>query len=74
MSQQRVWIEEVQPQVDGGAYPAKRTVGERVDVTASIFSDGHDHLRAEVKYKFGKDGTWRSVEMEPVMNDTWSAS
>ncbi|MBL7850844.1 MAG: alpha-1,4-glucan--maltose-1-phosphate maltosyltransferase, partial [Cyclobacteriaceae bacterium] len=42
--------------------------------TASIFSDGHDHLRAEVKYKFGKDGTWRSVEMEPVMNDTWSAS
>jgi starch synthase (maltosyl-transferring) len=74
MSQQRVWIEDVQPQVDGGTYPAKRTVGERVDVTASIFSDGHDHLRAEVKYKVGVDGAWRSVEMDHAMNDVWSAS
>jgi starch synthase (maltosyl-transferring) len=30
----RVIIENVQPQVDGGLYPAKRTIGERVDVTA----------------------------------------
>lgn len=74
MSQQRVWIEDVQPQVDGGLYPAKRTVGERVDVTATIFADGHDHLRAEVKYKFGADGTWRSLEMKPLMNDAWTAS
>lgn len=74
MSQQRVWIEDVQPQVDGGLYPTKRTVGERVDVSASIFSDGHDHLRAEVCYKVDRDGTWRSVEMSPGMNDTWTAS
>lgn len=74
MSQQRVWIEDVQPQVDNGLYPAKRTVGERVDVTASIFSDGHDHLRAEVKYKFSSDGAWMSVPLTPAMNDVWSAS
>lgn len=74
MSQQRVWIEDVQPQVDGGLYPAKRTVGERVDVTASIFSDGHDHLRAEVKYRFGADGTWMAVPLTHGMNDTWTAS
>lgn len=74
MSQQRVWIEDVQPAVDGGRYPAKRTVGERVDVSASIFGDGHDHLRAEVKYKFGANGPWRSVEMKSAVNDTWSAS
>jgi len=74
MSQQRVWIEDVQPEVDGGRYPAKRTVGERVDVSASIFGDGHDHLRAEVKYKFGADGPWRSVEMKSAVNDIWSAS
>lgn len=74
MSQQRVWIEDVQPLVDGGVYPAKRTVGERVDVSASIFSDGHDHLRAEVCYKVDRDGTWRSVEMKHGMNDTWTAS
>lgn len=74
MAQQRVLIEDVQPQVDAGAYPAKRTVGERVDVTASIFSDGHDHLRAEVVYKYGKSGTWMTVEMQSTVNDNWSAN
>ncbi len=74
MRQQRVWIEDVQPQVDHGRYPAKRTVGERVDISASIFADGHDHLRAEVLYKYGTDGTWRSVELKPLLNDTWKAS
>ncbi len=47
----RVIIENVQPQVDGGLYPAKRTVGETVEVSASIFGDGHDHIRAAVLYK-----------------------
>ncbi len=72
--EQRVIIEEVQPQVDGGIYPAKRTVGERVDVSASIMADGHDHIRAELMYKFGASGNWVSVEMLPGANDGWSAS
>ncbi len=28
----------------------KETIGERVEVTANIFGDGHDHIRAEVLY------------------------
>jgi len=32
----RVIIENIQPVVDHGLFPAKRTVGERVDVTAAI--------------------------------------
>ena len=51
--QSRVIIENVQPQVDEGLYSAKRSVGERVDVTADIFSDGHDHIRAQMLYKKG---------------------
>jgi len=74
MAQRRVLIEDVQPQVDGGVYPAKRTVGERVDVSANIYADGHDHLRAEVVYRFGESGAWMSVEMKSEMNDKWSAS
>lgn len=72
--QVRVIIENVQPLVDNGLYPAKRTVGERVDVSASIFGDGHDHIRAEVLYK--KDGStaWKTVEMIPTFNDEWRAS
>jgi starch synthase (maltosyl-transferring) len=67
-------IENVQPQVDGGLYPAKRTVGERVDVTADIFGDGHDHIRAHVWYKRDGDAEWSIVEMLHVMNDSWKGS
>src|SRR4249920_456750 len=72
--QSRVIIENVQPQVEGGLYPAKRTIGERVDVTAHIFSDGHDHIRAEMSYRFGATGTWHPVEMQPTINDEWLGS
>src|SRR5688572_15000101 len=72
--QSRVIIENVQPQVDEGLYPAKRTVGERVDVTANIFGDGHDHIRAQVLYKKEGETKWHEVEMAHIMNDDWSAS
>jgi starch synthase (maltosyl-transferring) len=71
---QRVIIENVQPVVDGGLYPAKRTVGERVDVTASIFGDGHDHIRASIFYKKEKGGGWMETPMTPTFNDEWLAS
>src|SRR5687768_5434599 len=72
--QSRVVIENVQPQVDGGLYPAKRTVGETVTVIADIFADGHDHIRARLHYK--KEGApgWQVVEMKPGYNDGWYAS
>lgn len=72
--QSRVMIENVQPQVDGGLYPAKRTIGERVDVTADIFGDGHDHIRAHVWYKRDGDAEWSIVELIHVMNDSWKGS
>ena len=72
--QQRIIIENVQPEVEGGLYPAKRTIGERVDVTADIFCDGHDHIRAHMLYR--KEGVekWETSEMTHVMNDQWVAS
>lgn len=72
--QSRVIIENVQPQVDGGRYPAKRTVGERVEVSADILGDGHDHIRAEVLYRKQQEKEWRSVEMKHFGNDSWKAS
>jgi starch synthase (maltosyl-transferring) len=74
MTKTRVIIESIQPQVDGGKFPVKRTVGERVDVTAHIFGDGHDHIRAQVFYRHEKSGDWSWVEMMPTVNDEWSAS
>jgi starch synthase (maltosyl-transferring) len=45
----RVVIEDIQPEVDGGRFPIKRTIGEVVDVTATIFADGHDVLVAMLR-------------------------
>lgn len=70
----RVIIENVQPQVDGGLYPAKRTIGERVDVTADIFGDGHDHIRARLLYKKEGAPQWHHAEMTPTYNDNWYGS
>lgn len=70
----RVLIENVQPQVDGGLYPAKRTIGERVDVTADIFGDGHDHIRAQVWYRKEGASDWTVDEMLHQGNDLWKGT
>ncbi len=71
---QRVIIENVQPEVDGGRYAAKRTVGETVNVTADIFSDGHDHIRAYLLYRHESSAEWLTAEMVHHVNDQWSAT
>ena len=35
-------IEDIYPLIDGGRFPVKRIVGERVEVWADIYRDGHD--------------------------------
>src|SRR6476659_8425185 len=45
----RVIVEHVRPEIDGGRFPIKRTIGERVDVTADIFADGHDVVAAVLR-------------------------
>lgn len=70
---QRVVIENVKPEIEGGAFPAKRVVGEKVEVTADIFSDGHDSLNARLLYRHGADKAWTVVPMVPRVNDRWRA-
>src|SRR6185312_3418111 len=69
----RVVIEEIQPQIDGGRYPAKRVVGDVVTVTAAIFSDGHDHVAARLLYRAGGSKKWQSAPFAAPDNDVWSA-
>jgi starch synthase (maltosyl-transferring) len=74
----RVVIESVEPSVDGGRYPVKRTPGERVDVSADIFLDGHDLLRAVLRYRAVDAGTrqpaWHEAPMAAGVNDAWLGS
>jgi starch synthase (maltosyl-transferring) len=70
----RIQIQAVSPQVDCGRYPAKRTVGDKVEVTARIFRDGHETLGAAVRHK-GPDATrWSETPLEPLGNDVWAGS
>jgi starch synthase (maltosyl-transferring) len=83
----RVIVERIRPQVDGGRFPIKRTVGESVVVTADIFADGHDVVAALVRDRSGAgavardpdpaapSGGWRETPMQPVAlgTDEWRA-
>ena len=70
----RILIQRVTPQVDCGRYAVKRTVGERVDVTARIFRDGHELLGAAVRYKPAGATRWLDAPLESLGNDEWAGS
>jgi starch synthase (maltosyl-transferring) len=70
----RVVIEEVQPQIEGGRYPAKRTLGDTAVVTAAIFADGHDHVAARLHFRHATSGQSHTVPFAHVNNDIWAAS
>ena len=59
-------IEDVEPQVDGGRYDVKRAVGDVVDVSATIFKDGHDVIAAAVLYRATSDREWTETAMLPT--------
>ena len=62
----RIVIEAPAPAVDGGRYPAKRCVGDTVTVSADVFRDGHDILRAVAKYRGPGERRWAEAPMEPI--------
>ncbi len=70
----RVVIEGITPQVDGGRFPAKRTVGDRVRVEADIFTDGHDAIAAALLARREGSGDWTEIPMQPLVNDRWFAT
>ena len=69
----RIQIQDVRPQVDCGRYPVKATEGDVVPVSATIFKDGHDTLRAVVRYRPLGSRKWSELPLEPVGNDRWQA-
>ena len=65
-------IEAVQPEVDNGRWPIKREVGDRLEVSADVFKEGHDVLACLLRYRLAKDDAWREVPMLFVDNDRWA--
>jgi len=54
----RIQIQYPAPIVDDGRYAVKRCAGDLVAVSADIFRDGHDKLRAVVRYRGPRDRRW----------------
>ena len=67
----RVVIEGVYPEIAGGRFPIKRTVGERVVVEADVLVDGHDELAGELLYRRAADSDWHRAPLVPLGNDRW---
>lgn len=74
--QKRVSIENVYPQLDCGKYPIKRVTNETVKVSASIFVDGHDHVKAVLLYRKIQKGKekWQEAPMKFISNDHWEGT
>jgi starch synthase (maltosyl-transferring) len=72
----RIQIENPRPLIGCGRYAAKRSVGERIDVSATIYRDGHDVLRAVVQYRRVGADAWQERPMRRTDAhlglDTWA--
>jgi len=73
----RILILDVRPCVDGGRFPIKRTVGDRIEVSAEAFRDGHDAIRVVLRY-LPPEGGWREAPMRwtdrEIDGDRWAGS
>ena len=59
----RAIVERVQPEIDGGRFPIKRTVGETVYVSADVFVEGHDHLSALILHRAVGATVWNEAPL-----------
>jgi starch synthase (maltosyl-transferring) len=71
---QRVIIESVNPEVDGGRFPAKAITGDTISVEADIYADGHDTLLARILYHRAGEIKWAETPMRHLGNDRWQGS
>jgi starch synthase (maltosyl-transferring) len=64
-------IEAVTPNVDCGRSAVKRIVGDDCVVEADIFRDGHEVIRAAVKWRRKADTVFNEASMVAIGNDRW---
>ncbi len=71
---QNIVIEDVYPELDCGRYPVKREVGDRLEVWADIFKEGHDVVSAVLKHREEGESAWSETQMRLFENDRWNAA
>jgi len=70
----RVVITQVSPAVENGKYPVKAVVNEDIILSADVFGDGHDEVKASVFIQNTKTGEVIVLPMALEFNDHWIAT
>jgi len=60
---ERLVIEGLTPQIDGGRHPVKRVVGDVVSVGADLYMDGHGVLDARIRYRGPGARQWQTAPL-----------
>ncbi|MDT7041706.1 alpha-1,4-glucan--maltose-1-phosphate maltosyltransferase [Candidatus Nitronereus thalassa] len=71
---QSIIIEHVNPEINGGRYPIKREVGDRLEVSVDIFKEGHDLIGAVLRHKKTSEADWQETPLQHINNDRWAGS
>ena len=68
----RIAIESTSPVLEGGQFAVKATVGQQVNVSSTVFVDGHDQLAVRLHWRKAAHDTWRTATMQCLGNDSWA--
>lgn len=71
---ERIVIGAVSPEINGGRFPTKGIIGDRVKVEADIYADGHDVLSARLLFRHETEADWKERPMQLLVNDRWRGS
>ncbi|STY29636.1 Alpha-1,4-glucan:maltose-1-phosphate maltosyltransferase 1 [Legionella wadsworthii] len=67
----KVWINHIYPEIDEGAFPVKRIIGDEITVSADIFCDGIDEIVAVLHFKHQSEKNIKKIYFLPLGNDRW---
>ena len=73
LAEDRLVIESVDPQIDGGRFAAKCVAGVPMTISADVFSDGHEVIGAAVLVGQGPKAPMTELRMMHDVNDRWTA-
>jgi len=68
-----VVVTAVRPSTPDRVSRAKAVAGRPLDVSATVFADGHDLVAARLRWRLEGEG-WTDLVMEPLGNDRFSAT
>lgn len=68
----RIAIESTSPVLDGGEFAVKAVVGQVVQVSSKVFTDGHDQLAVTLHWRLANSDDWSAAPMRFAGNDAWN--